>query len=261
MDALILQDRLPDAPWRESSFRRLPGMRAIGPDDWVFVDGAYRAQMRLREDLLAARRDDVLAVLPEAVPAADEVLELALDVLVRRPEFDVTAGAVLRPDGRAVAIARDDPLGTVGRILQEDVCILEKQGDEHVLTGAVLVFPSGWTLAQKLGRPLLRIHRPVAEYDGDVGRRVQRLFDGLRVGRPLMRSNLLWHGEPMLFAPRTEENPRDPEAEMPPYLRSERQCLVRLPRTGAVIFTIHTTVMATAALSPEDRAALTHRPD
>jgi hypothetical protein len=33
------------------------------------------------------------------------------------------------------------------------------------------------------------------------------------------------------------------------YLRSERQCLVRLPRTGAVIFTIHTCVVARESLN------------
>jgi len=261
MSDLILQDRLPDAPWQDPSFRRLPGMRPIGPDDWMFVDEVYGAQMRLRETLLATRRGDVVAVQPDAEAAAREVLEITLDVLSRRAGFNLSPDSVRCPDARDVPVDRGDPLGTVGRLLQEDVCILEKEADEHVLTGAVLVFPSGWTLSQKLGRPLLRIHQPVPEYDGDVAKRVQRLFDGLRTGRPLMRSNLLWHGEPMLFAPRTEENPRDPAADMPPYLRSERQCLVRLPRTGAVIFTIHTTVIETAALSAGNRAALRRRPD
>lgn len=261
MSDYILQDRLPEAPWHDPSFRRLPGMRAIGPDDWVTVDGVYAEQMRLREDLLETRRADVLAILPEAREAAVEVLEVTLEVLSKRADFEVGAGMVRRPDGTVVAVSEADPLGTVGRLIQEDVCILQKQGEEHVLTGAALLFPSGWTLAQKLGKPLLRIHRPVPDYDGDVGRRVQRLFDGLKVGRPLMRSNLLWHGEPMLFAPRTEENPRPPAAEMPPYVRSERQCLVRLPRTEAVIFTIHTTVIETAAIPPEERAALRRRPD
>jgi hypothetical protein len=47
----------------------------------------------------------------------------------------------------------------------------------------------------------------------------------------------------------------------PRYLRTERQCLVRLPRTQAVIFSIHTSVMETAALPPDDRATLERRPD
>lgn len=261
MDPVILQSRLPEAPWGEPSFRRLPGMRAVGPDDWLMVDEAFAAQMALRERLIGGRPAEVLACLPGGEAAAGEALGEVLGLLGRREDFTVRGEAVRRPDGRTVGIDAQDPLGTLGRLVQEDVCILEKRGDEHVLTGAVLAFPSGWTLAEKLGRPLLRIHRPVPSYDADVARRVQRLFDGLKAGRPMMRSNLLWHGNPALFAPRLEAAPRTPPEGEPRYLRSERQCLVRLPRTEAVIFTIHTTIVEASALSPQDRATLERRPD
>nr|MCU0911011.1 DUF3445 domain-containing protein [Paracoccaceae bacterium] len=39
-------------------------------------------------------------------------------------------------------------------------------------------------------------------------------------------------------------------------MRCERQCLVRLPVTGAVVFSIHTYVVEAAGLPPEARAAL-----
>jgi dimethylamine monooxygenase subunit A len=261
MAEAILQDRLFEAPWGDPSFRRLPGMRAIGPDDWVLVDEAYADQMALRGRLLTERRDAVLSLLPEAREAAAEVLDLTVETLARRADFVVTARDVRRPDGRMVPIDRDDPLCTVGQLVQEDVCILERRGDEHVLSGAVLVFPSGWTLSQKIGRPLMRIHAPVPSYDHDIARRVQRLFDGLKPGRPLMRANLLWHRDPALHAPRLEGAPKPHGAGDREVLRSERQCLVRLPRTNAVIFTIHTTVIDAAVLSAEERAALERRPD
>ena len=83
----------------------------------------------------------------------------------------------------------------------------------------------------------------------------------MKAGRPLMRANLLWHDDPALFAPRIEDAPRPPLEGDPRYLRTERQCLVRLPRTQAVIFSIHTSVMETAALPPDERATLERRPD
>jgi hypothetical protein len=260
MDEIILQERLFDAPWGDPSFRRLPGMRPVGADDWLTVDEVYARQMALRDRFLAERRGEVVAELPEAAEAAAEVLELVLATLARRADFTVEPASVTRPDGVTVPVDPGDPFGTVGRLLQEDVCLLQKRGEEHVLTGAVLVFPSGWTLGQKIGRPLLRIHAPVAPYDGEIGRRVQRLFDGLRPGRPLMRANLLWHGSPALHQPRREGEPKPHGHEGDRYLRSERQCLVRLPRTGAVIFTIHTCVVETARLAPGERAALSRRP-
>ena len=236
-------------------------MRAISADGWLLVDEAYGAQMALRERLIGGRRGEVLALLPGAEAVAGEALEETLAVLGRRGDFAVTRDDVRRPDGRTVRIDRTDPLGTLGRLVQEDICLLEKRQAEHVLTGAVLAFPSGWTLAEKLGRPLVRIHRPVPDYDAGIARRVQRLFDGLKAGRPMMRSNLLWHSDSALFAPRREAAPRTPPDGAPRYLRSERQCLVRLPRTRAVIFTIHTTIVETAALSAGDRAALLRRPE
>jgi dimethylamine monooxygenase subunit A len=51
-----------------------------------------------------------------------------------------------------------------------------------VLTGAVLVFPVGLDAGAEDRAPALRIHVPVVPYDADIGRRVQRLFDGLRPG-------------------------------------------------------------------------------
>ena len=256
----ILHDRLFDAPWSEPSFRRLPGMRPVGPDDWLMVDEAYAAQMALRDRLLAERREAVLALLPEARDAARELFDLACETLARRDDFTVGAEDVRRPDGASVTLDAGDPLFTLGRLVQEDLCILQQEGGEHVLTGAVLAFPSGWTLAEKIGRPLTRIHRPVADYGEDVARRVQRLCDGLRAGRPLMRANLLWHRDPALHAPRREGEPKPAGTGGRTYLRSERQCLLRLPRTGAVVFSIHTAVVDAATLTEEERATLERRP-
>ncbi len=257
----ILQDRLFDAPWGEASFRRLPGMRPVGPDDWLMVDAAHAAQMALRDRLLAERREAVVALLPEAGAAAAELLALAVATLARRDDYAVGADRVRRPDGVTVPLDAGDPMGTLGRLVQEDLCLLETRGEEHVLTGAVLVFPSGWTLAEKIGRPLVRIHRPVAGYEGDLARRVQRLCDGLQPGRPLMRANLLWHRDPALHAPRREGEPKPAGTGERSYLRSERQCLLRLPRTGAVVFSIHTTLVDVASLTAEERATLERRPD
>ena len=45
-----------------------------------------------------------------------------------------------------------------------------------------------------------------------------------------------------------------------PYIRSERQCLVRLPKTGAVVFSIHTRVIHESSLTNEQAHALRDNP-
>lgn len=229
--SLILQSALPEA---HAGDPRLPGTMPCDPDAWLHVDDAYAAQLALRAQLIGTRKDAVLYE-PECVRAAgQEVLDAALGIL---PDlgFDLSEDAVICPDGRRVHIDRDAPLHTLGHLVQEDICILQKQGAEHVLTGAVLCFPANWRLAEKINRPLTTIHDPVDEYDANIARRVQRLFDGVRVGRPLWRFNKLSYTDPDLHQPYKRAVTHDM-----PFIRSERQCILRLPRTDAVVFTIHT---------------------
>ncbi|GGH26289.1 Protein of unknown function [Cribrihabitans marinus] len=240
--AEILQTTLPYDPFTP---RPLPGIAPLDPGDWLHRDEAFAGQLARRDVLLADRRAEVLALDPEAADPAQEVLDLALE-----QAYPGAGAGVVRPDGVRVAVDRADPLGTLGRLVQEDICILQKRGDEHVLTGAVLCFPASWTLEEKFLRPLTGIHEPVDSYDAGIARRVQRLFDGVRSGRPLWRFNALWYDDPELHQPRSAAQRRDRvDPERAGYLRSERQCILRLPRSNAVVFSIHTYVLARASLA------------
>ncbi|MEL6684418.1 MAG: DUF3445 domain-containing protein [Pseudomonadota bacterium] len=227
----ILQTALPDA---HAGNPRLPGTMPCDADDWLRVDEAYAAQMAYRIQLL---RDRPEAVLCEAGEPGREVLEEALRILPNLG-FAVSETGVTCPDARVVAIDWQAPLRTLGHLVQEDICILEKRGDEHVLTGAVLCFPANWRLAEKINRPLIGIHEPVPEYDDNIARRVQRLFDGVRVGKPMWRFNKLSYSDADLHQPHKKV-----DGDQTPFVRSERQCILRLPRTDAVVFTIHTYVV------------------
>ncbi|GAB4261444.1 MAG: DUF3445 domain-containing protein [Pararhodobacter sp.] len=255
----VLHDRLPVKPWMELRTARLPGIQPVAPGDWLRVDEAYAGQMAERARLIAARLDAVHALLPQAEAAAAELLEV---VLTELPALGfVPEGAGWRcPDGRLVSIDRAVPLVTLGQLVQEDFCILQPGPDgTHVLTGAILCFPASWTLAEKLGRGMPGVHAPVAVYDATLAARVQRLLDAVRPEQPLWRANALDYVDPALFQPRSEADKRPPDTEARGYIRSERQCLARLPKTGAVVFSIHTYVVRRETLTPEEEAAFVAR--
>ena len=71
------------------------------------------------------------------------------------------------------------------------------------------------------------------------------VFLSLKLGRPLWRFNRLWYDDPTLFQPRSALEPRriEPDQKAAPYIRSERQCIVRMPISDAVVFSIHTFVV------------------
>lgn len=255
-----VQSHLPFAPWADPRTRRLPGTLPLDPADWLRLDDAYAGQMALRDRLIADREGEVHALLPQAAGAAAELYDAVLPLLPGLG-FRLGDGAALRPDGATVPLDPGRPLLTLGRLVQEDFCLMQADGSgEHVLTGAILCFPAGWLLAEKLGRPMLRIHAPVAKYSADVAARVQRLLDGVRAGAPLWRANA-HHSRAPLFNPRPEAAPKDTLAqdEMP-FIRSERQCLVRLPRTQAVVFSIHTYRVRVTDLTAEQAVALAENP-
>ncbi|UUV04896.1 DUF3445 domain-containing protein [Ruegeria sp. YS9] len=244
----ILQNKI---PYDVENPRALPGIQPATMENWLHQDEAFADQMRRREEILSERRDDVLALDPGAKPAAVELLDLVL-----MQTYSTAVAEAARPDGVSVAIDRDRPLDTLCRLVQEDFCILQKRGNEHVLTGAILCFPASWRLSEKFMRPLIDIHVPVESYDANVAKRVQRLFDGIQPGRPLWRFNALWYEDPELFQPRSASEPREiRDRRQASYLRSERQTLLRLPKTNAVVFSIHTYVLAANAIPKTENPA------
>jgi hypothetical protein len=254
-DMPILQDRLPHLPWIDPRTRRLPGILPVEGRDWLRLDEAYAPQMALRDHLIAAQPQVVHALLPQARPAAEELYHATLDWLRSAPGFTLTDSTATRPDGETVPLDPSQPLLTLGRLVQEDLCLMERQDQEYALTGGILCFPASWSLAQKIGRPMTSIHDPVPVYDADIARRVARLFDAIRPEQALWRMNYLTYDDFVLHQPRVEGEKR-PQPQGHVFIRCERQCLLRLPVTRAVVFTIHTYVVDAATVTPGELAAL-----
>lgn len=252
----VFQDRLRERPWAGPGGARLPGIQPLRPDqNWLRVDEAYGAQMALRRRLIAERPQAVLGLLPQAEGAAQEALALVEESLPALG-FARDGDGWICPDGVRVSVDRSAPMASIGRLIQSDFCLMQAEGAEHALAGAVLCFPARWLLAEKLGRPMTVMHRPIASYTDDLARRVQRLFDAIRPEQPLWRCNALFFDDPALHQPMSETDPRSHTPGPSDYLRTEFQVLRKLPQSGAVAFVIHTSVLPRTRLDAEDAAAM-----
>ena len=247
MNEPILQTRLPHLPWMDPRLARLPGVLPLGGESWLVQDEAYGAQMAERDRLISAEPNLVYRQLPQGRAAADELYAMVLTQLALCPDFTIGTDSAKRPDGVEIELDAREPLLTLGRLVQEDLCLMEQVGAEHLLTGAILCFPASWHLDEKIGRSLIGIHKPVHSYDGDLAQRVQRMFDLIRPDAGLWRMNSLVYRDPRLHQPRRESDPRS-DRRGGSFLRAERQCFVRLPLSRAVLFSIHTYVVALANL-------------
>jgi len=247
MRAPWLLDHAPYAPFMDPRTARAPGLAPLDMTEWTVRHADFAAQMTRRREVLAEHSDVVLGALAESEPAENELLGMVLTHLGDGPR-------------RLTLEERFCPLTALGNLVAEDFCILlpDAASGEYVLAAAVLCFPSRWLLSEKLGRPLTVVHDPVPDYDATLARRVNRVFEVLAPARPLVRVNWGLHPTPELFLPlgRLEKRENGAHEGRDPYLRTERQTLVKLPETGAVAFGIKTSVTPIGCLTPAEAGSL-----
>jgi hypothetical protein len=252
----ICQTTLPVAPWMDALAARLPGLQPVTPGDWLRVDDAYAGQMAYRDRLLTERRAEVAMRAEDPVAAEAVLLEQVIEAVLALPGYVRATGGIRRPDGVVVDPAREaSPIVAAARLAQEDFLILEQTDDGHRLASAVLCFPASWSLHQKIGRNMLRIHQPVERYDDNIARRVNRVMDVLQQGNAVWRANVLCYNDPELHQPRLEHERRPFDPALPTWVRVERQTLKRLTGT-ATVFAIHTYVVPLERLTPEQLASM-----
>jgi hypothetical protein len=257
-------------PFLEGPWRLAMGIKALDLAEWIEIDDRFAAQLAERRRLLAERPADVLAGLPESACGQRELLQLLLDHLPERfPEhYRRTDGRIEnRTTGESFEIAAwaDAPLALAGRLVQEDLCLMQRGEAGYRLLAAVLCFPAHWRLSDKLGRPLQAIHGPVPGFGERLAPTVDRFFKSIQVARPVWRVNWSLVDQPTLFLPPEHRgHPRPISAERAGselWLRVERQTLRRLPSSGDVVFGIHTHVdpLEDAIRSPAAASALAAR--
>ncbi len=224
------------------------GLRRLDPAAWLLVTEHYDAEIAAKRRLVDDDAD-VMACEPGAEPAVAETLALV-------EAFLGAHHPALRPSRRPAP-----PLERVGLSVQEDLCWLAPGDGGHRLVAAFVAFPAHWRLADKIGRPLAAIHEPVPGAGARLAAPMERLFAALAVDRPVWRANWSIVDDPQLHQPvrRSAERAGTPAEAM--FLRVERQTLRRLPRTGLVLFTIHTLVepLAAACVDPATARALAVR--
>ncbi|SMQ86049.1 Protein of unknown function [Devosia lucknowensis] len=224
------------------------GTQPLDPEQWLEPDAAMPGQLAEKAQLLEDRRDAVFAEEPGSRPAQKELLDLLVTHLPRRfpelwrhnsPDCMAIAGS-----GTVQLQTEASPLLIASQLVQDDLLLLQRSPEGWRLTAASLCFPSSWTLSEKMGKVLADIHAPVPGF-GPGTRQAEimaRMFDAMRPETPMIRWNFSLYGDARLFHPDLsgpgEQRFGTGERADPVYLRVERQTLRKLPRTGAIAFSI-----------------------
>jgi hypothetical protein len=234
------------------------GLKALDLAEWIEPDAHLAAELAEKERLFKERHCEVYAERPDSRPAQEEVLALLREHLPHlHPDVYRRDGSRIHIIPAATSIEVDhpeeSPLECASRLVQEDLVLMARGDTGWQLAAASLCFPSTWVLAEKFGRDMDGIHKPVPGYAEHLGPRLLRIFDNLQVERPVWRLNWSIYDSPELFAPRRRPGPRiwlsdGVIADANCFIRVERQTLRKLPATGFILFTIKVLLDPLAAL-------------
>lgn len=279
---------LPAFPFDGDAYRLTMGTRLLAPDRLIEVDDRYHAEIALKAEILAGDERYYYRALPappdtEAM-AWDAIAELLPNMARHHPRHFALAveggrwrwtnhllgqEMVFTPADRA-GLPRP-PLDWLGRQVQEDLLLLDGTAEGTPLVAGHLCFAAGWCLDDKLGRSFLDIHDPVPEFRERIGRPADLLMQRIKPGHPSYRVGWsLTVSDQLNRAPRFDHQLAPLRAGITAdnagercFLRLERQTFSRLPRTRAVLFTIHTSLAPLAAVLTDaerlDRFATTIR--
>ncbi len=262
---LVPGDDLPFDPFDGRPLRLRVAARPLDPAEWIVLDDRTPAELAEKDALLADPATRAACVADDgsrfAREAAVELLDAVETHLAHHHRDHLAARTAELPADLA-------PLDRAGRLVPEDWCLL----DPPVLVGATLCFPNRWVLAEKLGRPLSEIHGPVPGFAERIGRATDLAVARVEPDQPITRWNWSIHDDARLHQPGHHHVPAaglaltrgdggagtgagtgagseagsgaGSRAEVGALvvLRLERQTLVRLPRTRAVVFGIRTLV-------------------
>ncbi|KAG5421841.1 hypothetical protein I9W82_000934 [Candida metapsilosis] len=240
------------------------GIRNMDWHSWIELDNQWKYYHDLKLKRLATKGDDLYKTSPKAVAASWEFLHELLDYLpVRYPSlfhYDQEKRVVKILATGEVYDLNDhncDPIVTAAKLIQDDIAIMVENEDDgqYSLESGCITLAGFWKIKDKFQMKLDQIHTSgdVPKYKTHLGPAMNKFFRRLTVETPVVRNNYFIQTDNHLdWSSSIGSEDDDDEVNVgwntaPDatdvnnlFFRSERQSLRRLPKTGAVAFTVRT---------------------
>lgn len=227
---------------------------------WIELDNEWMKYHDLKVKRLASKGKEVCVTDPRAYAAAIELLDEFQQFLPQRyPTLFVRTANGLdnlvtgeKFDWRTTPLA-EDPMAMAAKMVQDDLALMiEGEDGQYYLRGGAIMLAGFWRLRDKVNLPLSAIHTSgdVPKYNEKLKSGMEKFFVRLTCDKPVVRNNyfiqtdsdLAWSS---LIGDEDNEvvgwfTSEPAQAIDQIYYRSERQSLRRLPKSGAIVFTIRT---------------------
>lgn len=232
----------------------LMGLSPKAERPWIETDNDIGRYHRHKTHQRRCLGDSVYRHLPSSLPAQRELSDMLLQHLSQQTDAYRLDGSKLLclPGEFTAEIGGEEPLWNSSLWIADDLVIMEKVAGTYCLTAASLCSPSHWRLEDKFGRSMREIHDPIPGFHQQLTPKIDRFFEHLRPQTPVVRFN--WSVQAYDSLNQHPDHRVEICATTPLYYRTERQSLTRLPKTGAIAFTIRVYLHPLDKLRAIDRA-------
>lgn len=273
------QDEKPRAyrPYKKGPYHMTMGIKTLDHNEWLLLENTYQKITDKRARITEKEREHTVLTNPEAKESVFETYEMCLDYLMTRyPMYfstDEEDSSLIHNKIRNEKIPKDPNaypdtetlIRTLSHTMEEDFLLLQfdEKTEQYYLRSGSFAFPSGFDPARKMNLSLKDIHGPVPLYKQTIEKSMEKFFRRLKVGNWVYRLNWGIQSHDQLYAPDLNHASEEETVEkLDPssmdfnnvFLRCERQCLLRLPKTNALLFTIRTYITPLSEIREEENA-------
>lgn len=247
------------------------GIRNMVWQDWIELDSEWEKYhqtklQRVKErggelyetgekarDAVYELLDEFKRYLPNRYPKLFKQTDIGLDNLETGESHD------FRP-----SLTGEDPILIAAKLTQDDLAVMmEDEDGEYVLEAGAIILAGFWRFRDKYKMKLNMIHSSgdVPEFETKLKTGMHKFFLRLTCDKPVVRNNYFIQTDDNLgwsesIGPESQENvgwytANEAVDVSKLYFRSERQSLRRLPKSGAIIFTVRTYFLPIVELCKE----------
>ncbi|EGW35513.1 uncharacterized protein SPAPADRAFT_58749 [Spathaspora passalidarum NRRL Y-27907] len=279
-------------PFKDAVYKLTMGIKTLEVQDWLLIEPTYLNRIENKSKIVHNCHEDYpkdkdtrsssLFVTDEAIPAIREFYDIVMQYMCDKyPMYfkkvgnqyhnGITDKCYPVDNSTVEAITLEEYLV---ENIEEDFIILLKDptreheidGTEYFFKGGVFAFAAGFDPKDRFNKPLSFVHHPIPGYPEKLKMSMNRFFNRLQPGQFVTRSNFSMQTHPKFYVDDANKGHNLPEGyvqeplrieeldfEKQVHYRSERQCLTKLPKSGAMVFTIRTYLLPLAEVKREGR--------
>lgn len=279
-------EALKSFPFKNGEYKLTMGIKNLDPNDWLLIEPTYKLRIEAKQKIIRNQhpdyngREDIRESTIFRTPES-ELYDHTIKFFCKRyPQYfevigDEVENKIMNLRVPRVASTSGDTVPYLEYLvdtMEEDFIILlkdpkrfnEPHGDEYHFKGGVFAFAAGFNPRDRFNAPLSFIHEEIPGYQEKLLLSMNRFFNRLAPGKIVTRSNFSMQTHHKLFADKENKGHNLPAGKVQEaipfdkcdfnsqiHYRSERQTLTKLPKTGAMVFTIRTYMLPLSAIKAE----------